>query len=76
MCIPTKPTNLLRSYVGKCSSSVFFAAGMENMCACRMCMHVFTLCVCVRKTKERSEKAQRQKAVMIWGEQGDIRWRA
>lgn len=44
---------------------------MESMCACRMCMHVFTLCVCVRKTKREVKRHRGQKAVMTWGEQGD-----
>lgn len=51
MCIPAKPVLLEVMWVS--IFLCFFATRMESMCACRMCMHVFTLCVCVREDEEK-----------------------
>lgn len=39
-----------------------------------MCMHVFTLCVCVRKTKREVKRHRGQKAVMIWENKVIMGW--
>lgn len=70
MYIPAKPVLLEVPWV-----SVFLCVlcyqGVESVRACRVCMHGFARCVCVRKMKREVKRHRRQKAVTIWGEQGD-----
>ena len=46
--------------------------GVEHMCTCRVYMRVFAS-VC-QEVKREAKRPRRQKAVMIWGEQGDMGW--